>query len=157
LVGETNLDSMLERYARLETELTTKISEIEQARKYVRTVGFRIIREMHSAKVDASVHWIPSDKWDAIRKLGHFLYWTHHMQEVSERDVIDSVLEREEEMTTGLGSGILSTRFARANTRLARTSSLVATWVKSMPELNCPTTKPRTKPTFAGIFACESA
>jgi len=45
-------------------------------------------------------------KWDAITQLVHFLHWAHHMQEVSEKDVLEGVVEREKEMSTGLGDGI---------------------------------------------------
>ena len=46
------------------------------------------------------------DKWDAIRQLVDFLMRTHRVEHVSRGKLYQSIIDREEEMTTGLGMGI---------------------------------------------------
>ncbi|MCP4377980.1 MAG: PTS transporter subunit EIIA [bacterium] len=46
------------------------------------------------------------DKWDAIRQLVEFLHRTHDVEGVTVDELYESVLKREESMTTALGDGV---------------------------------------------------
>jgi fructose PTS system EIIBC or EIIC component len=46
------------------------------------------------------------DKWDAIRQLVDFLYRTHHVEGITAEELCESVVKREESMTTALGDGV---------------------------------------------------
>ncbi len=46
------------------------------------------------------------DKWDAIRQLGAFLMRTHRVEHVSPDELYETIVEREQEMSTALGRGI---------------------------------------------------
>jgi PTS system fructose-specific IIC component len=46
------------------------------------------------------------DKWDAIRQLVAFLMRTHRVEHISQDELYQSVVDRENEMSTGMGRGI---------------------------------------------------
>ena len=46
------------------------------------------------------------DKWDAIRQLTGFMMRTHRVEHMSQEELYETVVQREKEMSTGLGRGI---------------------------------------------------
>jgi mannitol/fructose-specific phosphotransferase system IIA component (Ntr-type) len=46
------------------------------------------------------------DKWDAIRQLVSFLIRTHRVEHLSQEELYQTIVEREKDMSTGLGQGI---------------------------------------------------
>jgi mannitol/fructose-specific phosphotransferase system IIA component (Ntr-type) len=46
------------------------------------------------------------DKWDAIRQLVAFLMKTHRVEHVSQEELYQTIVDREKEMSTGMGHGI---------------------------------------------------
>jgi mannitol/fructose-specific phosphotransferase system IIA component (Ntr-type) len=46
------------------------------------------------------------DKWDAIRQMVGFLMRTHRVEHMSQQELYETIVQREKEMSTGLGSGI---------------------------------------------------
>lgn len=46
------------------------------------------------------------DKWDAIRQLTGFMMRTHRVEHMSQEDLYETIVQREKEMSTGLGRGI---------------------------------------------------
>ncbi len=46
------------------------------------------------------------DKWSALEELSHFMHVTHNIQEISQEDLVNSVKQRENEISTGIGNGI---------------------------------------------------
>jgi len=46
------------------------------------------------------------DKWDAIRQMVAFLMRTHRVEHITEEELYQSIVEREQEMSTAMGRGI---------------------------------------------------
>jgi mannitol/fructose-specific phosphotransferase system IIA component (Ntr-type) len=47
-----------------------------------------------------------TNRWDAIRELVAFLMLTHRVEHITAEELYETIIEREKEMSTGLGNGI---------------------------------------------------
>jgi PTS system fructose-specific IIC component len=47
-----------------------------------------------------------TDRWDAIRQLTAFLMRTHRVEHISQEELYQTIVDREKEMSTGMGKGI---------------------------------------------------
>ncbi len=47
-----------------------------------------------------------ADQWDAIRQLTAFLMRTHRVEHITQEELCETIIEREKEMSTGMGEGI---------------------------------------------------